>query len=325
MEPDAFIRGQAWPGTPKIPYPRAKPSDGFRLPVDTWAQAQIPVGVRLELVGDAEHVEISYETLGPDAGIRGEAGITFQLWRGGAPVDEEKAEHPRGTARLRMGDFAADEPAIVYLPEGMRPALRAVAGSGGDIEPAPLQPRWLCYGDSVAEGWLATRPAFAWPAIAGRDQKLDHFNFGFAGSARGEIVSAEHIAELQADVISITHGTNCWQRIPHSTGMFREVTDAFLNVVRQGHPDTPILVVSPILRPDAEETPNRLGATLVDLREAMEEVVRRRIDAGDQRMRFVAGLPIVAEEQLADAIHPNDEGHHALAAVLGPAVKELVS
>jgi lysophospholipase L1-like esterase len=324
MEPDAFIRGQAWPGTAKVPYPRAKPSDAFRLPVDTWTQAQIPVGVRLELVGDAEQVEIAYETRGADAGIRGEAGVTFQLWRGGSAAHEEKAEHPDGTVRLRMGAGSADEPAIVYLPEGMRPALRDVAGLGGDIEPAPLQPRWLCYGDSIAEGWLASRAALAWPAIAGREQRLDVFNFGYAGSARGEIVSAEHIAELDAAVISITHGTNCWQRIPHSIGMFREITDAFLGIVRQGHPQTPILVASPILRADAEETPNRLGATLVDLRRTMEEVVARRIDDGDERLRFIDGLPIVAESQLSDGIHPNDDGHRALAAALGPAVREMI-
>src|SRR5688500_1554048 len=59
VAPDPFIRGQAWPGTPKVPYPRAKPSDAFRLPVDPWTQARIPVGGRLELVGDAEKVEIS--------------------------------------------------------------------------------------------------------------------------------------------------------------------------------------------------------------------------------------------------------------------------
>lgn len=323
MKPDPFIRGQAWPGTPKIPYPRAKPSDGFRLPVDTWTQAQIPVGVRLELVGDAEQVEVAYETRSPDAGIRGNAGLTFQLWRGGALVDEEKAEHPEGTVRLSMG--AGGDPAIVYLPEGMRPALREVIGVGGEIEPAPLQPRWLCYGDSVAEGWLASAPAFAWPAIAGRDQHLDVFNLGYAGAARGEIVSAEHLAELDAAVISITHGTNCWQRIPHSVGMFREITEAFLDVVRQGHPETPILVASPIVRPDAEETPNRLGATLADLRKTMEEVAGRRIAAGDAGIRFVDGLPIVSEAQLADGIHPNDAGHHALAAALGPIVKVLVA
>ena len=28
-----------------------------------------------------------------------------------------------------------------------------VTGVGGSINPAPTQPRWLCYSDSIAEGW----------------------------------------------------------------------------------------------------------------------------------------------------------------------------
>ncbi len=324
MDPDPFVRGRAWPGTPKAPYPRAKPSDAFRLPVDTWTQAQIPVGVRLEIAGDAREVTIAYETRAKDLGFRGEGGgVTFQVWRGGALVDEEKAVKGEGTARLKLGDGAEDR-AIVYIPEAMRPAILDISGADGDIAPAPQQPRWICYGDSVAEGWLASAPAFAWPAIAGRDHGLDVVNMGYAGAARGEIVSAEHIAELAAAVISITHGTNCWTRTVHSVPMFREGLRGFLDIVRQGHPETPILVASPILRPDAEATTNRLGATLADLRRTMEEVVRERIDGGDDRMRLIEGLPIVTEEQLADGIHPNDDGHRSLATTLGPAVRTLV-
>jgi len=323
MDPDPFIRGRAWPGTPKVPYPRAKPSDAFRLPVDTWAQAQIPVGVRLEFVGDAPEVEIAYETKSDNAGIRGEGGgITFQLWRDGSLVDEEKAAHPGGVARLRTG--TGGDRAIVYVPEGMRPTLKDFEGVGGEIQPAPLQPRWICYGDSVAEGWLASAPAFAWPAIAGRAHGLDAVNMGYAGAGRGEIVTAEHIAELAAAVISITHGTNCWTRVPFSVDLFRAQTSAFLDIVRQGHPETPILVSSPIVRPDAEEAPNRLGATLADLRAAMEEVVQGRMDGGDQRMRLVPGRHLVTEVQLADEIHPNDDGQQALATALGPPVRALV-
>jgi lysophospholipase L1-like esterase len=323
MDPDPFIRGRAWPGTHKVPYPRAKPADAFRLPVDTWAQAQIPVGVRLEFAGDATEVEIAYETKSGNAGIRGDGGgVTFQLWRNGSMVDEEKASHPEGVARLQTGK--GGDRAVIYIPEGMRPTIKDVSGVGGEIEPAALQPRWIAYGDSVAEGWLASAPALAWPAIAGREHGLDAVNMGYAGAGRGEIVTAEHIAELAADVISITHGTNCWTRVPFSVELFREQTRAFLDIVRQGHPETPILVSSPIVRPDAEAMPNRLGATLADLRATMEDVVQERVDAGDERMRLVPGRHLVTEEQLADEIHPNDDGQRALAAALGPPIRALV-
>ena len=150
---------------------------------------------------------------------------------------------------------------------------------------------------------MASGPSGAWPAIAARAHRLDVCNMGYAGSARGEIVSAEHVAALEADVISITHGTNCWTRIPFSVEMMRAGTAAFIDVVRQGHPDTPIVVATPVVRPDAEATPNRLGATLADLRAAMEEVAHARIDAGDKRLTLVPGRDIIPPELLADGIH----------------------
>ncbi len=150
-------------------------------------------------------------------------------------------------------------------------------------------------------------------------------NLGYAGSARGELPSAQQIAALDADVISISHGTNCWSRIPFSTALFREQTQAFVALVRQGHPDTPIVVSSPILRPDAEDTPNALGATLVDLRIAMEELTRELIAAGDPHLTLVEGGRLVGPDDLPDGIHPGDHGHEVLADVFGGAVAAAVA
>lgn len=321
MDPAPFLRGRAFDPAPGVPYPRADPADAARLPADTWATAQIPVGVRLEYIGDAERVRIAYRTATADLGYRGDgAGRTFAAWTGGRCVDEQPATLGDATVELSLGG----ERTVVYLPEGMKPEVLDVQPVGGTLEPAPPQPRWIAYGDSVAEGWIASGPALAWPAIAGRDHSLDVVNMGYAGAARGEIVSAEQIATLDADVVSITHGTNCWTRIPFSAGMLREGTSGFLEVVRQGHPDTPILVASPVVRPDAEDTPNRLGATLGDLRRAMEEAVRERIAAGDDRLVLVEGLDLIGADMLGDGIHPNDEGHARMAAVLGPRVRSML-
>src|SRR5438477_6423577 len=277
MEAAPFIRGCAFMGTSSVPYPRADPAD-TRIHRDTWQTAQLPVGVRLEVVGEAEAVDIAYTTGTEDLGYRGDgAGHTFSLWRAGTLVDEEKAELGEGRVRLALGGWPGDERAIVYLPEGMQPTIKSLAGVGGRIAAAPAdQPRWIAYGDSVAEGWAASGPAYAWPALVGRQQGLDVVNMGYAGAARGEVASAEQIAALDADVISITHGTNCWTRTPHSVDMMLAAIAAFIDTVRQGHPDTPIIVVSPVIRPDAETTPNRFGATLGDLRLAMEEEASHR-------------------------------------------------
>ena len=217
MDAAEFLRGVGFPGTDRVSYPRARADDAARLPMDTWISAQIPVGVRLELVGDATEIEIEYRTATDKLGYRGDgAGRTFAVWRGGKKVGESKASLGEGTVRLSMGDESPERPAVVYIPEGMRPTIVEVKPSDGAIGPAPPQPRWVAYGDSVLEGWMASEPGLAWGAIASREHELDLVNMGYAGAARGEIASAEHVAQSDADVISITHGTNCWTRIPHS-------------------------------------------------------------------------------------------------------------
>jgi lysophospholipase L1-like esterase len=324
-QPEPYLRGCAWPGTDDLPYPRADPDDLSRLPIDTVGTARLPVTVRFELVGDADAIDVAYTTRTDDFGYRGPgAGTAFTVVRGGKPVDEQLAVLGDGTVRLELGDADANEPAVVYLPEGMQPRVHAIMAVGGTIEPAPRHPRWLAYGDSIAEGWIASGPPGAWPAIAGRDLDLDVVNLGYAGSARGEVVSAEQIARVPADVISISHGTNCWTRIPFSTAMFRENTRAFLDIVRAGHPDVPIVVTSPVLRPDAEDTPNRLGASLSDLRAAMEDVTLERIAAGDDRLTLVRGGGLLEPAHLPDGIHPGDEGHQILAVAFGGAVRKAL-
>ncbi len=145
-------------------------------------------------------------------------------------------------------------------------------------------------------------------------------NLGYAAAARGEIVSAEHIAALRADIITIAYGESCWTRSPHNVGMVTEGLWGFLDVVRQGHPTTPIVVISPVVRSDAEEAHNRLGASLADIRHAIEMVTRDRIVCGDHTLSLVTGRTIISTEHLADGIHPSDEGHKRIAATVARAL-----
>jgi lysophospholipase L1-like esterase len=160
--------------------------------------------------------------------------------------------------------------------------------------------------------------------VAARAHGLDVVNLGYAGAARGELPSAEEIAQLPAELISISHGTNCWTRTPHSIELFAAGLRAFLAIVRAGHPRTPIVALSPILRPDAEAKPNRLGATLADLRAAFESVIREQSAAGDEQLHLVQGLPLVGSERLPDGIHPDDAGHAQLARALGPVLADAL-
>ena len=289
-----------------------------RLPVDTWTMASIPAGVRLEFDGPATSIAIDYSCAHESFGyLGGGEGHEFVVLRDSAITDRRSATVGDHTVTVAA---PGNGPGVIHLPERMGPTVTAIRGVDGDLVPGPVGPRWLCYGDSIAEGWCVTSPERAWPAVVARTHGLDVVNLGYAGSSRGEIPSAEELADLDADVISIAHGTNCWTRTPHSTELFAVNLGVFLDLVRQGHPETPIVAISPITRPDAESTQNRLGMTLGDLRAAFETVVQGRIDGGDTALTLVEGLPIVAPDQLTDDIHPGDEGHAAMADVIGGAV-----
>lgn len=103
-QPEPFVRGAAYLPSGSVPYPRANPTDTGRIPADTWSAASIPVGVRLEMVGDALAVDVAYRTSSSNLGYRGDAaGVTFSVWRGGRKVCEEMAVLGDGLIRLSLG------------------------------------------------------------------------------------------------------------------------------------------------------------------------------------------------------------------------------
>ncbi|MGW1705532.1 GDSL-type esterase/lipase family protein [Streptomyces sp. NPDC002206] len=324
LDPDLFLRGVAWrDGVRAV---RADPADRARLPWDTGARALLPIGVRLEfLAPGARAVEIRYRAAVPDpADALHDLAHVFALWQGDRCVAEifaEPAEESVAVLELPPGEG----PFTVHPPQGQSPLILGVRAAGGTLLPAPEQPRWVVHGDSITEGWWSTRPAHAWPAVAGRALGLDPVNLGYAGAARGELCVAEQIAALPADVLTLAFGTNCWSRVPFSAPLLYETVRAFITLVRAGHPGTPLLLVSPLLCPGAEDTPNALGATLRELRTAMEEAGADLVRAGDSRLSVLPGRDVLGPEHLADGLHPDDAGHARLAAAVTEALAPYVS
>ncbi|MFJ3924437.1 GDSL-type esterase/lipase family protein [Streptomyces sp. NPDC090022] len=321
LDPGPFLRGVAW--LDKGRAVRADPADTMRLPWDTGERATLPIGVRLEFTAPppAYAVEIRYRATvpGPTDALR-DLAHAFALWDRAGLVTEVITE-PAPEAVVRIALPPGRGPYTVHPPETQSPLILGVRGMGGPVAPAPAAPRWVVHGDSITEGWWSTRPAHGWPAVAGRALGWDTVNLGYAGAARGELAVAEQLAGLPADVLTLAFGTNCWSRVPYSAPLLYETTRAFVELVRQGHPRTPLLLLSPVLRPDAERTPNKLGATLGALRDAMERAVTDRITAGDGRLALLPGRDLLGPEHLADGLHPNDAGHEILGLSVATALR----
>ncbi|MFI1101563.1 GDSL-type esterase/lipase family protein [Streptomyces melanogenes] len=320
LDPEPFLRGVAWRGTSGRPL-RADPAQLGRLPLDVVERAALPVGVRLEFTAEgASAVEIRYRAEVPEPSQPlAPLAHTFSVWTSERQVAETTVP-PAGEALVRLQLRPGTGPFTVHPPQAVASRILALRGIGGALRPAPAQPRWLVHGDSITEGWWSTRPAHAWPAVAGRALGLDTVNLGYAGSARGELATAGQLASLPADVLTLAFGTNCWSDVPSSAPLLYETTRAFLALVRRGHPRTPLLLLSPLPHPAAEHTPNALGATLSALRAAMESAARDRVAGGDNHLHVFPGGDLLTPEDLADGLHPNDEGHRKIAAAVAKAL-----
>ena len=100
------------------------------------------------------------------------AGTTFAVARGGALVDEaarRRSVTARSCSVWARGPVSAPTTSR-RLPARGHEARRArrSTGSAAPSSRRRRSARWLAYGDSIAEGWVASRAGGAWPAVAGR-------------------------------------------------------------------------------------------------------------------------------------------------------------
>lgn len=308
--------------------PRRVPSDVMeRWSADTIQAARVPAGIRASFVGDARAVEIDVQTASTLALATPTAHGEFTVYvdgrrHSGIPVAAETTE----TVHIDLPDRAPDAPVEIHLPERYEPRLLDVRAIDGQVQPRSSSVRWVAYGDSITQGWTTSDPGATWTATAARSTGFDLLNLGFAGAARGELPLAAHLASTPADVISLAWGTNCWSQIEMDAAYIKELMRLFLTMVRRGHRDTPLLVMSPVLRPAAEATANGSGATLADLRDALEEAVVsfQRVHA-DENLHLLRGEGLISLDQLdPDGIHPNDAGHAAISTTVGATLKGII-
>lgn len=311
---DPFLRGLL-PGLCWDDGSRLPPAQRDVLPVDTVAAATVPAGVHLAVSGTATALEIAVRRGGPGTVPGPALPPAFVAVTGtDAVVTPLPAVGERVTVALPAR--AGGATVRVYLPEHERVALETVRPVGGTAAPAaPAGPRWVLYGDSITHGWSATMPHRTWPVRLAARFGLDLVNLGFAGSARGELPAASVVASSGADVVTLSWGTNAWRRVPTDRGLIAETMRVFLTALRVGLPSAPVLVVSPVVRPDAETTPNDLGATLADLRAGIESAVTA---FGDPRVSLLPGAHLLDAADLVDGVHPGDAGHARLADAVAP-------
>ncbi|WP_330237237.1 GDSL-type esterase/lipase family protein [Streptomyces sp. NBC_00566] len=241
--------------------------------------------------------------------VTGGDTLTIDMSTGAA----ERTPGPVGTARF-TGLSAEDKAVEIWLPHNETTELVALR-TDAPVEPAASaqeRPVWLHHGSSISHGSDAARPTGIWPAVAASLGGVELINLGLGGSALLDPFTARALRDTPADMISVKLGINLVNTDLMRLRAFGPAVHGFLDTIREGHPDTPLLVVSPILCPMHEDTP---GPTMPDLSALSEGRLAFRA-AGDPAERAQGKLTLNAvREELTKSVakrSPEDPHLHLL-------------
>jgi lysophospholipase L1-like esterase len=340
---------------------------GFRLRrLPAWTRQQIldpslafvatmPSGARLELSTDSNSIEVDAMLTMLQYGDQERRPSVFDLVVNGEVVAHQSFDQgrviridpltqamtvERGPAvSIRFDGLpAGDKQVELWLAQGAAFELRDVRVDDQAQVRAPRPhagPRWVHYGSSISHCVEADHPTGTWPVVAARRADADLISLGLAGQCHLDQWVARTIRDLDVDVISLKLGINVVNGDTMRERVFLSAAQGFLDTVRDGHPDTPIAVITPIICPVAEDHPGptlskpggrvfvwdrapemSVGAlSLVRIRRLLSDVVGARRRAGDANIHLVDGLSLFGPgdvEDLPDGLHPNSAGYQRM-------------
>ncbi len=276
----------------------------------TWL-SKCTTGGRVRFITDSSVITVRAEMdpVGkmPHFALTGTAGMDLY-------VDEGAGEQYVGTFRppyeIEDGfsstlNFSGSRKRLVTvnLPiySGIKRLLIGVS-EGAALEAAPdytVATPVVFYGSSITQACCASRPGTSYQAVVSRLLDCDYINLGFSGNAKGEESIAEYIAGLDMSAFVLDYDHNA-----PSCEHLEATHERMYKIIREKHPDIPILMLSrPVPRPNEDEK-KRI------------EIIRRTYEnakaAGDEKVMFVEGGRLlderISEIWSVDGCHPNDVG-----------------
>ncbi len=190
--------------------------------------------------------------------------------------------------------------------------------------------RIIFHGSSISHGRQAAGPTESWTVGAGRLAGLDPINLGVGGACRLEPAMARVIRDLPADFLSFCLGINVVSGFSHDERAFRADVIGFIQIVREGHPTTPLAIQGPTFCRSFETFEEKNKFSLDHCRTVLKEIVTCFQRHGDEKIFYGGDLEMFGEADellLVDKVHPGAQGHSLMSRryveQVWPKLKEL--
>ena len=178
----------------------------------------------------------------------------------------------------------------------------------------------VIYGTSITQGGCVARPGMLYSNIISRKLDVQFVNLGFSGNGRGEPALAHLINQIPGtSLIILDYEANAAKTIVNTLG-------PFVDILREKHPDTPILIMSKIHSGYYHE-----GTPTTELwnqnRVFQRNLVHEKVAGGDKNIYFMDGSTILGEdfyECTVDGGHPTDLGSNRIAEALLPVIRDIL-
>lgn len=191
-----------------------------------------------------------------------------------------------GVASLEIG---VDEGATLDQPTVERPSREK-----------PI----VMYGTSILQGGCANRPGMAHTNIISRRLDREVINLGFSGNALLDMEIAELMASVEdPGLFVLDYAPNAY------ADMIDENGEKFFRVIRDAHPDVPVIFIEDVIFPHTVFD-NEILKEVTLKNEAQKRLFLKLKKAGEKKIYYIAAEGMIGDdgEATVDAIHFTDLG-----------------
>jgi hypothetical protein len=308
----------------------AKLKDISRPPV--WNLGKNTAGLAIRFRSDSRKISVKWETLynetKPHMAPTGIKGLDLycledSVWtyvKTALPITEKNSE-----SVIISNMEKKERELMLYLPlydgvVSIEIGIDSTAFIGQPKVDLPLQSKpVVAYGTSILQGGCASRPGMAHTNILSRRLNREIINLGFSGNALLDYEIAELMAECDASLYILDFMPNV------DVKQITERAGKFYQILRDAHPDTPIVFIENPIYPHSKYNLN-LQKTIQGKNKALNAVFDELKAKNEQHIWLIhsAGMTGLDGEVAVDGIHFTDLGFMRYADFLYPQIQEII-